>query len=151
GRRVNAPEIIRALEQVARAAGGRVPFRVGLPHKRSRGVLGYFEVMPEVVRIRTANDITTAAHELGHALEKIIYGRPKGTPWKKPLISGKLQKELSALGRALYGDTVPAGGYKREGFAEFIRIWLTESSNDGKRSEERRVGQESRSGGWAVS
>ena len=44
----------------------------------------------------------SAAHEVAHNLEKLLYGWEKGGAWKKPLASGKMQKELAAL---LSGDT----------------------------------------------
>src|SRR5690606_10944319 len=45
--------------------------------------------------------------------------------WKTPRVGNKVQRELAALGRDLYKDQQPAGGYKREGWAEFVRLWLT--------------------------
>ena len=121
-RGVNAPKIIKALEKVVEVAGLKSPIRTG----RIKGkALGVFKVGPEVIRIRTANDVPVAWHETGHALEKALFGYEKGGPWKKPRASGKMQAELVRLGRALYGNKNPEGGYKREGFAEFLRLWGT--------------------------
>ncbi|MEG6513532.1 hypothetical protein [Desulforamulus ruminis] len=33
-------------------------------------VLGVFKTRPEVIRSRTANDLPTIAHEVGHVLDK---------------------------------------------------------------------------------
>jgi len=120
GKPVNASEIMDALEGVVRAAGSVVPIRVGHFKHKAQGV---FKIEPEVIRLREANNIPTAAHETAHALEKAVYGWVKGSPFKtRPRV---VQDELMMLGRRLYGNTKPSGGYKREGFAEFIRILLT--------------------------
>ncbi len=116
-----AKDVILALGDVVKAAGKVVPIRYG----RIRGKeLGHFQVMPEVIRVKTADDIPTAAHEVAHALEKAVYGYPKGSPWVKPLIGVKMQRELTALGKALYGNTRPNGGYLREGFAEYVAYYI---------------------------
>lgn len=121
----SAIDIMDALADAVKAFGGKVPFRVGrIPPQQK--ALGIFKVFPEVIRIKTANDIPTASHELGHALEKLVFGWPRGGPWKGPLVDFKMQTELSKLGKDLYGDREPAAGYKREGFAEFLRLWLTD-------------------------
>jgi len=125
----SAPEVIDALGKVLEAVGRSAPMRVGL--QRVRNARGYFRIKEEVIRLQQANDIPTAAHELAHALEKALYGWPKQGPWKSPLVTGPMARELAALGRKLYGNVQPVGGYKREGFAEFVRIWVTESDHSG--------------------
>ncbi len=119
---ISRREVFDMIADVARAAGKRIPLRVGRMGRRN--ALGIFKVGPEVARILRALDLGTAMHELAHATEKVVFGWPKGGPWKKPRVSGKMQQELVALGKALYGNTKPAGGYKREGFAEFWRRWF---------------------------
>lgn len=118
---INAPEIIDQLAEDAKAFGGKTPIRVG---KVGGKALGVHIIKSEVIRLRTANDVLTGAHELGHAIEKIVFGYPKGGPWVKGLIETDMQKELAHLGKLLYGPRVPNGGYKREGFAEFMKMWL---------------------------
>ena len=57
-----------------------------------------------------------------------MWGRPKGGPWRAKILPGitrDVQKELVALGQALYGEMRPNAGYKSEGFAEFLRGWIT--------------------------
>lgn len=123
---VNAPAIIDQLSKVVQALGRSGVIRVGVKGKRA---LGIFKVQPEVVRVRAANDIATAAHEIGHFLEKAVYGWPKGGPWRASLVDKTIQGELKDLGVALYGKTKPAGGYKREGWAEFIRLYVSEPAS----------------------
>lgn len=120
----SAPDVITALAKIVTASGGKTPIRWGRLGRRD--ALGVFKVRPEVIRVQTANDIATAAHEVGHALEKHVYGVAQGGVWKNPLASKTMQRELAALGKALYGDRKPAGGYKSEGFAEYVRLYVSD-------------------------
>lgn len=111
---VSAPEVIDALAAIPVALGRDVPIRVGRLRGRRRGE---FKIQPEVVRIKVANDIRSASHEVGHAVDHLtVKGR----------FDNELAGELKALGKTLYGDKVPAGGLKREGFAEFVFLWITQ-------------------------
>lgn len=119
-------EVIDAIRDATKAFGKDIPIRIGrFRHK----ALGIFKVFPEVVRLAVANDIGTAAHEIGHAVEKLVYGWKAGGPWKGPRVTSKMQRELASLGRALYGSKQPVGGYKREGFAEFMRLYITDPAS----------------------
>jgi len=122
GDSISRPQVMNEISRIAEAAGKAIPLRVGRIAQRS--FAGVFKVQSEVIRVREANNIATAAHEIGHATEKIVFGWEKGGPWKKPRASSAMQKELARLGKDLYGNIKPAGGYKREGFAEFWRFWL---------------------------
>lgn len=95
-----------------------VPIRYG----RFRGkALGIFKVKPEVIRTKFANDIETASHEIGHALQKYLF--PESLT--KQGLSGKIfqeyQKELLSIA------SKPKAGQAKtpEGFAEFIRLYIT--------------------------
>lgn len=123
GKGASVVDVINAIRKATWAFGRETPIRIG--HFRNKA-LGVFKVFPEVIRLKTANDVETAAHEIGHAIEKLVYGWNTGGPWKRPLVTNAMQQELSSLGRALYGNRIPAGGYKREGFAEYMRLWLTD-------------------------
>jgi len=87
-----------------------------------RKALGWYNPALGLARLKDVRDITTALHELGHYFDhqrqwwSKKHGLPPGIP-----------RELAQLGRDLYGDTRPAGGYRAEGFAEFIREYLTGS------------------------
>jgi hypothetical protein len=124
GESINRPQVMQSLAKIAEAAGKVIPIRAGRVAQRT--VAGVFKVRPEVIRIRSADNLATAAHEIGHATEKLVFGWEKGGPWKQPRASKQMQQELTALGRELYGSSKPAAGYKREGFAEFWRRWLEE-------------------------
>ena len=118
----NAPKVIDKAVKAAEELGVKAPVRVGVKGKRRKG---FFKVRPEVVRIKTANDIETVAHELGHAIEKAVFGWVLGSPWTQPLATTARQNELLRLGKALYADHKPKAGYKREGWSEFFRLWMT--------------------------
>lgn len=96
-----------------------VPIRVGRMGKNKKD-LGFFKVRPEVARIRTADDIETTAHEVGHATEKWIWPELAQDPkFQRVLI------ELIDLGKSLYKKQ-PPNGWHSEGWAEFIRLFATD-------------------------
>lgn len=142
GRGVSAPEVIRSIAAIARAAGKPIPIRVGRLGRYARRARGLFFPQTMVIRINQANNIATAAHELGHGLERILFGWPDGSPWQEPLVSRRVQNELTALGKSLYGDTKPAGGYMREGWAEYVRIWITRTDLNSRPADPARVAPE---------
>ncbi len=124
GQSINRQQVMNELSKITEAAGGIVPILTG--RMDQRGMAGQFAVHPEVIRTREAHDIATAAHEIGHATEKLVFGWDKGGAWKQPIASKGMQRELTSMGKQLYGKRKPAGGYKREGFAEFWRMWIEE-------------------------
>jgi hypothetical protein len=123
GAGVNAPETIAAFSDIVKSMGGSGVIRIG--RLRQRKTLGEFWTTAGIARIRIAGDVGSAAHELAHALDQAIWGR--GNNWDaKSGLSKDAQDELMKLGRDLYGAVTPNGGYKAEGFAEFIRLYLTD-------------------------
>jgi hypothetical protein len=128
-----APKVIAAAVKAAEALGVKAPVRVGVKGKKRAG---FFKVHAEVVRIKRANDIETVIHELGHAIEKAVFGWVKGSPWVPPEQSPERMAELVRLGKALYGRKKPTGGYKREGWSEFHRLWETQPENAEKHAPE---------------
>ena len=122
-RRKSKVDVMRHLVDALKAFGSNAPIRSGRVVGKA---LGIFKVYPEIIRLRASLDLATAAHEVGHAIEKAVYAWNSGGPWVRPLVTTAMQRELAALGRALYGNRQPNGGYKREGFAEFMRLWLSD-------------------------
>jgi hypothetical protein len=118
--RIRLEPVRTALEDVARAAGVEVPIRRGRFLQRA---LGIFKPHANVIRIKSMDDIPTAAHEVAHALANKFW-RKQGTLPNK-VIPAPARRELVALGHALYGSRKPVAGYTEEGWAEFIRLWLT--------------------------
>lgn len=122
-RRTNPVRIMDALAGVVEAAGGKTPIRSG--RVRMKWAAGHFDVRQETIELLRSNDIDVATHEVAHAIEKHIFGRDRN-PWDVGGTAGidaTAQRELQALGRALYGNQKPAGGYRREGWSEYLRLW----------------------------
>jgi hypothetical protein len=120
GKRVTIPEVMAALQNVIQVTGGETPIRVG---RFGRGARGVFKMFPEVARINSADNIPTATHEIAHALQKRLFGTSMAAGLNG--VPAPVKTELRKMGIALYGKTKPVGGYISEGFAEFIRHWVT--------------------------
>ena len=90
--------------------------RIGRISQRAHGI---YKVQSEAIRIRRANDIPTAAHELGHHINKLMWGGQKGKLNYDAL--KPFRGELDPMA------TKPAKGQSSlpEGFAEYIRLYLT--------------------------
>ncbi len=128
---IAAPEVIDSFVRIIRAFNvkAKVPIRVGRIGKVAPAgipALGVFKLPSAVIRIRQANDLTTAAHEVGHAIEYAVFGHPKTGLFAAEVRRTGITTELDKLGRDLYGDEKPNGGYVREGFADFVRFYLTD-------------------------
>jgi len=125
GRPVNAPEVMGAIAAVIDTVGGNSKALNRLGRIRMKRARGVYLPREKVTRIKTANNIATAAHELAHAIDGQIwdYGHWAGNALG---LSSAARAELFKLGVDLYGRTKPNGGYYSEGFAEFIRLWLTD-------------------------
>ena len=114
GKAVSAREII----DTARRAFG--PTIRGKATHKMRTKAGWYDPRSWGIRLKDVRELTTAMHEIGHYIDWHIRNR-----WSLHPPSTKIAKELVALGKALYGKTKPPGGYKSEGWAEFIRMYLT--------------------------
>lgn len=121
GKVVSAPKSIESMVGIIKAMGKELPIRTG--RISQKWAAGIFKVFPEVVRLQQANDVAVAAHEVGHALQKAVYGAVKARGFGA--LPSMVQTELIKLGRALYGTRKPVGGYTSEGFAELVRLYLT--------------------------
>jgi hypothetical protein len=120
--------VIKKLANVPRALGRETPIRVG--HLRSKDALGEYYPRSDINRLRRANDTYTAWHEMGHAIQRWMFGAISyhNKFWQSSGIPHAVYRELTALGKALYGKKKPAhGGYSSEGFAEFLRLWGQDS------------------------
>ena len=113
-----ATRVIKALSNVAKESGSLASIRTG--NLTLRNAAGEYDTKADVARVRVANDIPVAAHEVAHAMERVIFGDTN--PWE----NNKHKSELLKLGKALYPDKVPTGGHLSEGFAEFFRLYITE-------------------------
>lgn len=110
---ISAREI---LDYVRRAFA--VPMKGKATHRMQ--ALGWFDPKAVGIRLKDARSLTTAIHELGHYIDWHTNER-----WSKKPPSKAIADELMALGKALYGNRKPEGGYKSEGWAEFMREYVT--------------------------
>lgn len=135
--KVAMPEIFTQLNRVMETAGTMTPLRTGRMGPMRRWALGFFKHPPEVIRLRSAMDLPTAAHEVAHALANQWWRRTAPAPagsaasrtapsrWFRANVPREVSIELQDLGRNLYGSRRPAAGYLEEGWAEFMRLHLT--------------------------
>lgn len=96
----------------------RLPVLVGRIRQRKAG--GIYKVIPQVIRLKRANDVRVFAHELGHHIHQFLWGTGIR---KYNLNSTPLRRFASELRDLDYDQK------KRrlhEGFAEFMRLWITE-------------------------
>lgn len=96
-----------------------VPIRTG--RFRSKGALGIFKPKDEVIRTKFANDIETISHEIGHGLQKYLWPESvtKQGFTKDPFPNFRNELEpIATKTRAGQPKTT-------EGFAEFIRMYIT--------------------------
>lgn len=124
---VSAREIITHLSKSL-----KVPYASMATHRR-RTAAGFYEVRPVGIRQVNIRDLGTATHEVGHHIDYFWKIRRAGISkigrrtWKMPEGTAKgTAAELTKLGKMLYGEKKPKGGYKGEGIAEFVRGYLTE-------------------------
>lgn len=84
------------------------------------GYAGWYHSDLKTIRSKDSRSTRTILHELGHHFDNQLQN------WSNTggNIAG-ISSELTAMGKALYGKKKPTGGYKQEGFAEFVRMYIT--------------------------
>lgn len=83
---------------------------------------GHFEPWRELIRSKDMSSIDTIPHEIGHGISM-------RTKRKAMVIPQEVKRELAKMGRDLYGDLKPTSGYMEEGWAEFVRGYMTGADN----------------------
>lgn len=96
-----------------------VPMKGKATHKM-RIYAGWFDAKALGIRLKDVRNLSTAVHEIGHYIDWHLNKR-----WSLKPPSPEINKELLTLGKALYGKRKPSGGYKSEGWAEFMREYIT--------------------------
>jgi hypothetical protein len=105
------------------AKGLDVPIRQGHGRFAQMKAAGFFKVHEEIIRTQKADPLGTSAHEAGHLISKRFLGY--NFSHQKP--GGRqFDKELVQLGKDLYGDRQPHGGYAEEGIAEFVKYFIND-------------------------
>lgn len=102
---------------------------IGLPAagvgRFTKKALGIYQVKPETIRLQAINDVPVLAHEIGHALHfRVLSENPaKASDW-----GGTYDAELNALGAATSAPGYTPDQIRKEGVAEFVRLWLTDGA-----------------------
>ena len=84
---------------------------------RSKKYLGYYKVMPEVIRLRYDNQIGTVMHELGHHLDK-KYDFSK--------LNKQLIKDMINKMNPVFKENYQASELPGEAIAEFLRYYTSD-------------------------
>ncbi|MEO2054693.1 MAG: LPD38 domain-containing protein [Nitrospira sp.] len=87
--------------------------------------LGVFKIKPEVIRTKFARDVGTTAHEAGHFLEKKLFGTNKSGN----KLTGKAFTAFSEELDPIASQHNKAGSKTVEGFAEFVRFYVTDGAH----------------------
>jgi hypothetical protein len=85
-----------------------------------RKYLGWFDAKGVGIRMKDVRSLTTASHEIAHHIDWTLHKRMTLSP-----ATSEIGKELLKLGHEIYPNTTPTGGYKSEGWANFITQYLT--------------------------
>lgn len=84
-----------------------VPIRTGKFRQRAAGI---YKTKPKVIRLKNANDLEVAVHEVGHHIQALLgYGTKMPDPIRQMAYAGA--KDINA-----------------EGFAEFLRYYVTQEN-----------------------
>jgi len=92
-----------------------IPIRKGRFRERAAGI---YKVKPEVIRLKEALDLPVLAHEVGHHIHKFLWGTRNDGLDNRPL--RQWASELRPL------DYDQKKRRLHEGFAEFLRYWMTD-------------------------
>lgn len=116
---IRRDEIIRDLMAELRAA----LYQGGVRHRKAEG---FYRKKIEEIRVRARNDIEVVAHEVAHMIDDRDPNLRK--VWHATTGSPAIRAELEAISYDM--------GLIHEGFAEFIRHWMTQPDEAIKRAPE---------------
>jgi hypothetical protein len=129
--KVSTTKVIKSYEKLLGNLGRPTPIRTG--RMGMTPALGFYKPKNEIIRLKEANNIAVGAHEIFHGVQKVLFGATKSGALKP--VPRAAFKELVQLGKDLYGNRRPGGGYATEGFAEFGRYYLTRDKAQAKAPE----------------
>lgn len=119
GKRHKVPRVQR-MEPIqaglTRIIGRRTYYR----HIRGKDVQGYYRPATGVLRTKKKNDVEILAHEMAHYLD--LYSKRDGLPDFAKLYESRRYRE-EVMGLSYTDKSVDL--QMKEGFAEFVRLWLT--------------------------
>ncbi len=134
---VNLDDLAVSVEQIVQRLNKLHETMATIPAERAFGVgklggrlLGRFEARGEVIRTKYAYDVPALAHEVAHHLLKFLFGDTRSLlrqTQQGPRLGGK--EPIARLLRVHRAEIValasPGPSPIREGFAEFVRLYLT--------------------------
>ena len=113
------PADLRPMEIVKRVADSmKVPISYG---KAGPGALASFRSKVNAIRLAVRGDAASTLHELGHAVDMTL-GNWSGAPRVDYV------EELAELGAPTSGASYSPTQVRREGVAEFVRVWMVDST-----------------------
>jgi N12 class adenine-specific DNA methylase len=133
--RVSRSDVLHAMEERINPALGKkgkagiLPFRVGrinIPN-----ALGLYQFIKEMVRTKDALDIPVMAHELAHHINNMLWGHSTD---KKGNLNYKQFRPFATELDALASQPLKGQSTLPEGFAEFIRYYLTKPKEAQRRA-----------------
>lgn len=116
-RSIPAHKIMKALSEAF-----NVPIRGMATHRPGKRA-GFYDIKARGIRLVDVNALDVAAHEVGHHVDH--YHKIRKRTQRGYTVPPGTKAELVALGKTLYGDRKPPGGYASEGVAEFVRRYMT--------------------------
>lgn len=120
---------VKALIKISRglADAVNVPLSQGRFRAAQRRALGVFFTRAETTRVVRFDRLDVVAHEVGHYISKKYLGNPTmGRRGGQIVLTKAAKLELETMGRNLYGNRTPAGGYGEEGIAEWTKFYVTD-------------------------
>lgn len=127
-RAVRKVKSLRAIS-IALADMAGVPLREGRFGAKRHRALGAFFPDKEVARVIRMDKLDTVAHEIGHYISKHHLRNPtmRGAASRQaPTLTTAMKRELVKMGRDLYGNRKPTGGYGEEGIAQWARFYVVD-------------------------
>jgi len=122
GRKVKIPEKPQRIEPIMRKLVQIAGRRIYFGKIKGKSQEGFYRPNVGEIRTRRKNDVEVLAHELAHYLD--VYSNITLPNFQKLYKDPKFVSEVEALS---YTDADPKI-QKIEGFAEFVRLWLTNAN-----------------------
>lgn len=119
GRKVRIPEQPQRIEPIMRKMVQIAGRRIYFGKIKGKSAEGFYRPGIGEIRTRRKNDVEVLAHELAHYLD--MYSNVSLPNFKKLYKDKKYVNEVKALSYTDATDTLQ----EIEGFAEFVRLWLT--------------------------
>ena len=122
-------QLVETLRQIPAAVNQQLPQdRQAPPPVLISGHLtssleGAYDFPAGSVRVQSLDDFGPLIHEVTHALDQMM---SRVVP-RDQYSSRKVRSGLVDLGKTIYPESNPPGGWEAEGFAELVRLWMLDA------------------------